>query len=343
MKEKKHWGIIIVALLVAIGLAIVLSFYEDQKERYWFQLLTEIDKWVIISGFLGSIAKIIGEDIYTIKRNNKALTNLGVTDVIPGKLPINQTNIMFGFWGYKRPFKFKAFFISGEKFIGEHFDNLKRLLENDCELDFLLANSNSEAGKRYLDGLALLKDSINYNSYANCLLLAQNCLNKMCIESKKKIKVRFYDFEYSNSFRIAYYDKVQKKQEKELEKELNEEEKRKKEKERDEQADKKLWVSFSPLISEPKDSSLSVAATSKNKNDFVIQHDFSFEKVWNNYKSTEITFPIKTITYSGTISQWNWCYQELIKNKELRQYGFTKKSRVGSFEAIKCSDGDIII
>ena len=341
MKRKTHFFFVIIALILAVVLGFILSENRCNIDSFWFQLLSEIDKWIFITVVLGYVVKIIGEDIVAVKKDGFALRKIGVNEVISGKLPFTQKNIMFGYNLNPTPIWFKGCFISGENFLVKFQKDLSRLLVNGCDIKLLLADDTTSEGKSHLKRLATITKP-KLKCYSNYLLFAKNVINKVALEAstnasqEKQIAVRFYTDEYLNSFRLACYEG------------------------KDHVRNVKLWASYQPFT-EPTDCSLSVAATDGyyGTNDeslenevidseyeefstkFVDQYTYSFREIWKTYGEREEKYPRNEIKYPYNKEDWLSILSNPEWKKEIKKFGFDEAHPTGTFDKIICINGDI--
>lgn len=77
---------ILLCLILIIGLSIVLiTLKKEILGEALYTILMEIDKSLILTIIIGTIAKMISNDIYKVKKNDDKMIKIGIYQIVKEK------------------------------------------------------------------------------------------------------------------------------------------------------------------------------------------------------------------------------------------------------------------
>lgn len=279
--KKKRFPLTLVIILVAviiliISLLLIILVPENIIHPSIKEILKEINKALVLSVIIGTITKLIAEDINKVKMNDAKMRRLGIHSIGEGLLDKKQANIMFGGNGYDYPKELKFVFITGVVFIREFEKRIMEAVKNGCEFKLLIADT--ERSIDYLERATLMRSKPDpFGSYVNQIEMVNSLIAKMQKEASEKgykgsIEVRHYTDEYRYNYRIAKYRK-------------------------DDVTIVRAWINFQPINKTAIDQSLTVLGeyndnekldvltqVEKESRNIVVSIDDSFDLLWDLYK-----------------------------------------------------------
>ena len=274
---SKLFYILLICLILIIGLSIVLiTLKKEILGEALYTILMEIDKALILTIVIGTIAKMISNDIYKVKKNDDKMRKIGIYQIGEGKLDHKQTNIMFGGKGYDYPIELKFLFISGDNFTKAFKSNMIEAIKKGCNIKYLVADPVKS--KDYLsrsEELCPQSEGHYYEQVYRTLNIIKE-IQKEIKENNYKgsIEVRYYFDEYRYNYRLAVYNK-------------------------NNNESIRLWANFQPQDKDAIDLSLGVHGlydesyvadslyrSDKESNSIVLSMNRSFDMIWKKYEDT---------------------------------------------------------
>lgn len=208
---------IFITLLFAIALTVILMHMQDDTVPY--KILYELDKAIVVTGVVGSFAKAITENVFSIMKRESLLKDVGIVEVTAGRSTNKQINKTFGLCGEDRPECLKYFFVTGENYFRKNHKRIVRMVkknEGKVHIQILLAKKEISKGVRnpfltHMDEFKnekktqeelknIEKNKINYIEKIFEDLRSEN------IVPEDYIEIREYVDEYRLSLHIATYE-----------------------------------------------------------------------------------------------------------------------------------------
>ena len=269
--------IAIVALLIVI--LCIKYFYNNEFINFKYEMLLELAKALLITIIVGLFTKIITDEFVRIQKNDSKMKDIGIYEIGEGKLDHKQKNIMFGnaALGCRMPSELKFLFISGDNFIKEYKDSIKKVVLNGCNVKILIADPVKS--KDFLQRAEVICPQSNEEgSYVEQVLKTksiiksiQDEINSINVENKGSIEIRHYIDEYRYNIRIGIYA---------------------------EEIDKYkyvAWANFQPMVKDSIDLSLTVIGKAENNKlvnssneteakNMVLAMNKAFDELWKLYK-----------------------------------------------------------
>lgn len=269
--------ILLSAFLIAAALTSVLIIFDDNTmKKSLYNILSEINKALIITIIFGSATKLISDEIIKVKVNDKKMRRLGIYSIGEGKLDKKQTKIMFGGSGYAYPTELKFCFISGNAFMDKFQPEIMEAIKHGCKLKLIIADPIKS--KDYLTRAEMVcKQEGKDGSYIDQCIFTIKLVEKMKNEIQENnypgsIEVRHYHDEYRYNYRIAKYFDPEKGE------------------------IIRTWINFQPLNKDAIDQSLTVlgkydedyvkeeiSRVDKESQSIVLSLDTSFDSLWDIY------------------------------------------------------------
>jgi len=241
-----------------------------------YSILLEIDKALIITMILGSVTKIISDEIISVRMNDRKMRKLGIHSIGEGRLDRKQAAIMFGSHNYIYPTELKFCFISGNAFLAAFRQELTRAIQNGCHVKILIANPIMSS--HYLSRAErVCAQEGKDGGYIDQCLFTISFVKEMQREIVNNgypgsIEIKHYIDEYRYNYRIAKYFNDGKEE------------------------IIRTWINFQPLNKDAIEQSLTVigkydenyvkeelSRTDKESQSIVLSLDKSFDLLWNIY------------------------------------------------------------
>ena len=272
---SKLFYILLICLILIIGLSIVLiTLKKEILGEALYTIIMEIDKALILTIIIGTIAKMISNDIYKVKKNDDKMRKIGIYQIGEGKLDNKQANIMFGSNGYEYPLELKFLFISGDNFTLSFKERMKEAIKQGCNIKYLIADPIES--KEYLERseeLCPQSEGHYYEQVYRTLEIIKE-IQQETKDYKGSIEVRHYKDEYRYNYRLAIYKQ-------------------------DDNETIRLWANFQPQDKDAIDLSLGVHGifdekyvegntyrSDKESSSIVLSMNRSFDMIWKKYENT---------------------------------------------------------
>ena len=285
MKNKKSATYLYVTLsliIVLFAAVVILNLKFQNKETLsslLIKLLGDLLSALIIGFCLGSVTKIITNNLFSIELNMKKLRDFGIQGIGTGKSDDSDIRKMFGHNLPKKryPNELKLLFLTGNSFLNIFKNQIIKCLDEGTQICLLITSptpENLEYLKRcsfkYSDGKVDYVKEI----YEDSLVSAQEIINKT--KNPDNFKIRFYLDEYQNNIRISKYCLGSNKER------------------------TYYWINVQPLTKPAKDLSIALKGTietdyskdftrDENK-DICLVTESGFNKLWDKYELTEYVF-----------------------------------------------------
>lgn len=276
LKDKINLILLGVIILIII-MTIILWFNENSgMPRFLYNLIYEAVKALIVTLIIGSVGKIISEEIIKIKKNDEKMKKIGIYSIGEGLLDNKQANIMFGSKHHKYPKSLKFYFISGVSFLHDFKPRLIKAIQNGTKIKIMIADPIKSKG--FLERANFLsKQEGKYGNFFEQIAKSIELVNDLSIEAFDKnysgsIEIRHYHDEYRYNFRLAKY--------------YNEE-----------NEEIKAWVNFQPINRDAINLSLTVlgkydesylkdvgSRSNQENQSIVLSLDKAFDSLWDKYQ-----------------------------------------------------------
>lgn len=279
--KKKRFPLTLIILLVAlvlviISLLLIILAPDNIIHPSIKDILKEINKALVLSVIIGTITKLVAEDINKVKLNDMKMRRLGIHSIGEGLLDKKQANIMFGGNGYAYPRELKFLFITGISFMQTFEKRIMEAVKNGCHLKLLIADI--ERSDDYLTRASVMcPQNTKSGSYLEQIADVNALIARMQKEItdngyKGTVEVRHYTDEYRYNFRIAKYQAANNDL-------------------------VRAWINFQPINKTAIDQSLTVLGeysdteqlsgltqVEKESRNIVLSLEDSFDMLWEIYK-----------------------------------------------------------
>lgn len=280
MKKKKVSLAIIIfiisTLLVVFITGLLMILGKDNMNETLYNILYEIDKALVLTTIIGTITKIVSDDIISVKKNDEKMRKLGIHSIGEGRLDTKQKKIMFGGSGYQYPLELKFCFITGAVFLSDMRNEIINAIKNGTKIKILIADPLKS--KDFLARMDYLnKQDGKFGNFNNQINFVKNLVLEIneIIKTKKlsgSIELKHYIDEYRYNIRLAKYF--------------------------DEKNGIRInaWINYQPMNKSAIDQSLTVigsfdtsdakdtqSLTEKESKNLVVSLEHSFDKLWDLY------------------------------------------------------------
>ncbi len=291
IKTKKNTSLIILSILffsmIALLAVIIVLNFEFRDADDWnellFSLMDELLSAIIISLFLGLITKIITDQLFSVEINMNKLSKNGIYSIGDGKLRKDDIKKMFGSNLPKKYHlkKIKLLFLTGNKFLDKFKDEIINCLNNDTEINLLIASPEKE-NEEYLKRCSarFVNGTVDY--VKEIIEESLKTIHKIKMETThpENFVVRFYRDEYQNNIRISKYSRETKEV-------------------MDEKWRDYYWINVQPISKVALDLSIALKGYMSHKeyknkpkeptkdDNICLASESGFDALWKTYKDTE--------------------------------------------------------
>lgn len=212
----------IVALIVTlITLDIHFSTHEEItdetliKSKTWIDILPSVTKdiitAIIVTIGIGTIVKIISNNLFQVKKNDGQLKKFGVSSVGSGiSTPKYAREILGHEFLNIYPQEIRMLYITGDTYINEYKQKLIECLKHGCTIKILLLSTDDTPQNPYNKYNKTYVEHIEkfYKEASEKSLKAQTETVKKIVDDLQEygtISIRFYTDEFFYCFRSAKY------------------------------------------------------------------------------------------------------------------------------------------